>query len=187
MKHFLFSIAFLLLAISAQSQDDFNINDLPNYLVRELNKFRLLNGLDTFEVNQILVDAATIDAEKMSESGQVKVDPEKAKKNLVKAGGTKKGEEVAMNAPISKGRDNYKTEQVAKIIWTRWENNKKDKVILLSPQYMMIGIKCVPDEGNKKAYAVAVFGGYDSFNEGAKKKKELAVPFNTKSKKLQKL
>jgi hypothetical protein len=184
MKHFLFSIAFLLLAISAQSQDDFNINDLPNYLVRELNKFRLLNGLDTFEVNQILVDAATIDAEKMSESGQVKVDPEKAKKNLVKAGGTKKGEEVAMNAPISKGRDNYKTEQVAKIIWTRWENNKKDKVILLSPQYMMIGIKCVPDEGNKKAYAVAVFGGYDSFNEGAKKKKELAVPFNTKSKKL---
>jgi outer membrane protein OmpA-like peptidoglycan-associated protein len=143
-----------------------------------------LNGLDTFEVNQILVDAAAIDAEKMSESGQVKVDPEKAKKNLVKAGGTKKGEEVAMNAPISKGRDNYKTEQVAKIIWTRWENNKKDKVILLSPQYMMIGIKCVPDEGNKKAYAVAVFGGYDSFNEGAKKKKELAVPFNTKSKKL---
>ena len=184
MKHFLFSIAFFLLAISAQSQDDFNINDLPNYLVRELNKFRLLNGLDTFEVNQILVDAASIDAEKMSESGQVKVDPEKAKKNLVKAGGTKKGEEVAMNAPISKGRDNYKTEQVAKIIWTRWENNKKDKVILLSPQYMMIGIKCVPDEGNKKAYAVAVFGGYDSFNEGAKKKKELAVPFNTKSKKL---
>ena len=184
MKHFLFSIAFFLLAISAQSQDDFNINDLPNYLVRELNKFRLLNGLDTFEVNQILVDAASFDAEKMSESGQVKVDPEKAKKNLVKAGGTKKGEEVAMNAPISKGRDNYKTEQVAKIIWTRWENNKKDKVILLSPQYMMIGIKCVPDEGNKKAYAVAVFGGYDSFNEGAKKKKELAVPFNTKSKKL---
>ncbi len=184
MKHFLFSVTFFLIAITAQSQDDFNINDLPNYLVRELNKFRLLNGLDTFEVNQILVDAASIDAEKMSESGQVKVDPEKAKKNLVKAGGTKKGEEVAMNAPISKGRDNYKTEQVAKIIWTRWENNKKDKVILLSPQYMMIGIKCVPDEGNKKAYAVAVFGGYDSFNEGAKKKKELAVPFNTKSKKL---
>jgi outer membrane protein OmpA-like peptidoglycan-associated protein/uncharacterized protein YkwD len=184
MKHFLFSLAFFLLATSAQSQDNFDINDLPNYLVRELNKFRLLNGLDTFEVNQILIDAAAIDAEKMSESGQVKVDPAKAKKNLVKVGGTKKGEEVAMNAPISKGRDNYKTEQVAKIIWTRWENNKKDKVILLSPQYMMIGIKCMPDEGNKKAYAVAVFGGYDSFNDGAKKKKELAVPFNTKSKKL---
>ncbi len=184
MKHFLFSLSFLLLYVSAQSQDDFNINDLPNYLVRELNKFRLLNGLDTFEVNQILVNAAAIDAKKMSESGQVKVDPEKVKKNLVKVGGTKKGEEVAMNSPISKGRDNYKTEQVAKIIWTRWENNKKDKVVLLSPQYMMIGIKCVPDKDNKKAYAVAVFGGYDSFNDGAKKKKELAVPFNNKSKKL---
>lgn len=184
MKYFLISISFFLITVTAQSQDDFNINDLPNHLVRELNKFRILNGLDTFEVNQILIDAAEIDADKMSNSGQVKVDPEKVKKNLVKVGGTKKGEEVAMNAPISKGRDNYKTEQVAKIIWTRWENNKKDKVILLSPQYMMIGIRCLPDEDNKKAYAVAVFGGYDSFNDGAKKKKELAVPFNNKSKKL---
>ena len=52
-------------------------------------------------------------------------------KNLVKSGGTKKGEELAMNAPVSKGRDNYKTADVAKVIYTRWENNKKDKEILL--------------------------------------------------------
>ena len=186
MKYILLSILFLGISFSSFSQQksDFNIDELPNCLVRELNKFRIANGLDTFEVNQILISAADIDAKKMSKSGQVKVDPEKAKKNIVKVGGTKKGEELAMNAPISKGRDDYKTDQVAKVIWTRWENNKKDKVILLSPQFMMIGIKCVPDAGGKKAYAVAVFGGYDSFNEGAKKKKELAVPFNTKSKKL---
>lgn len=184
MKNLLFSITFLCMAFSLKAQDNFNLDELPNFLVRELNKFRILNGLDTFEVNQILVTAAEMDAKKMSASGQVKVDPEKVKKNLVKAGGTNKGEEVAMNAPISKGRDNYKTEQVAKVIWTRWENNKKDKAVLLSPQYMLIGIKCVPDKDGKKAYAVAVFGGYDSFNSGAKKTKELAVPFNTKSKKL---
>jgi outer membrane protein OmpA-like peptidoglycan-associated protein len=184
MKSFLFSITLICLSLSFKAQDNFNIDELPNLLVRELNKFRILNGLDTFEVNQVLISAAGIDAKKMSSSGQVKVEPEKVKKNLVKAGGTNKGEEVAMNAPISKGRDNYKTEQVAKVIWTRWENNKKDKAVLLSPQYMLIGIKCVPDKDGKKAYAVAVFGGYDSFNTGAKKQKELAVPFNTKSKKL---
>lgn len=183
MKKLLFGFFALFFSIVSQAQD-FNLDDLPNQLVRELNRFRMQNGLDTFEVNDILINAATIDAVKMAKSGQVKVDPEKVKKNLVKAGGTNKGEETALMAPVSKGRDTYNTAQVAKVIWTRWENTKKDKAVLLSPQYMMIGIKCVMDKDNKKVVAVAVYGGYDSFNAGAKKKKELAVPYNTKSKKL---
>jgi outer membrane protein OmpA-like peptidoglycan-associated protein len=184
MKKILLSLSLLTFAFISKAQDNFNMDDLPKLLVHELNNFRAKNGLDTFDVNQVLVDASAIDAKAMSKSGQVKVDPEKVKKNLVKAGGTKKGEEVAMNSPVSKGRDNYKTEQVAKIIWTRWENNKKDKEVVLKAQYMMIGITCMMDKDNKKVIATAVFGGYDSFNTGAKMKKELAVPFNTKSKKL---
>ena len=175
----------LLLAVTfTQAQDNFNLDELPNVLVRELNKFRIKNGLDTFEMNDVLITAAGIDAKTFVKSGAAKVDPEKVKKNLVKAGGTKKGEEVAMLAPVSKGRDNYKTEEVAKVIWTRWENNKKDKEILLKAQYMLIGIKCEMLKDGKKVVATAVFGGYDSFNTGAKMKKELDVPFNTKSKKL---
>ena len=184
MRRLLFSFAILFSITVAQAQENFNIDDLPNILVRELNKFRLKNGLDTFEVNQVLIDAAAIDCNKFAKAGVAKVDPEKVKKNLVKAGGTQKGEEVTMLSPVSKGRDNYKTAEVAKVIWTRWENNKKDKEILLKPQYMLIGIKCVMQKDGKKIVATAVFGGYDSFNTGAKMKKELAVPFNTKSKKL---
>ncbi len=184
MKKLLLSLSILLFTGVLQAQD-FNLDDLPNHLVRELNKFRALNGLDTFEVNDILINAAAIDAKSMAKSGQAKVDPEKVKKNLVKSGGTNKGEETAMLAPVSKGRDTYNTAQVAKVIWTRWENTKKDKAVLLSPQYMMVGFKCTMDKDNKKVVAVAVYGGYDSFNAGAKKKKELAVPYNTKSKKLQ--
>jgi outer membrane protein OmpA-like peptidoglycan-associated protein len=184
MRRLLFSFVILFSITVAQAQENFNIDDLPNILVRELNKFRLKNGLDTFEVNQVLIDAAAIDCNKFAKAGVAKVDPEKVKKNLVKAGGTQKGEEVTMLSPVSKGRDNYKTVEVAKVIWTRWENNKKDKEILLKPQYMLIGIKCVMQKDGKKIVATAVFGGYDSFNTGAKMKKELAVPFNTKSKKL---
>ncbi len=184
MKHFFILFVFLFSALAANAQDNFNIDDLPNVLVSELNKFRIKNGLDTFEVNNILIKSSLIDARKMASSGQVKVDPAKVQKNLVKSGGTKKGEEVAMNAPVSKGRDNYKTADVAKVIYTRWENNKKDKEVLLKAQYMMIGITCIMDKDKKKVYATATFGGYDSFNAGAKKKKELSVPFNTKSKKL---
>jgi outer membrane protein OmpA-like peptidoglycan-associated protein len=184
MRRLLFSFVILFSITVAQAQENFNIDDLPTILVRELNKFRLKNGLDTFEVNQVLIDAAAIDCNKFAKAGVAKVDPEKVKKNLVKAGGTQKGEEVTMLSPVSKGRDNYKTAEVAKVIWTRWENNKKDKEILLKPQYMLIGIKCVMQKDGKKIVATAVFGGYDSFNTGAKMKKELAVPFNTKSKKL---
>jgi hypothetical protein len=184
MRKIILSVAFLFFTLAINAQDNFNIDELPNILVRELNKFRIKNGLDTFEVNQVLVDASAIDGNKFAKSGTAKVDPEKVKKNLVKAGGTKKGEEVTMLAPVSKGRDNYKTEEVAKVIWTRWENNKKDKEVVLKAQYMLIGINCVMLKDGKKVVATAVFGGYDSFNTGAKKKKELAVPFNTKSKKL---
>lgn len=175
---------FFLLFFTGFGQNNFDIEQLPRELVHELNKFRVQNGLDTFEVNEILATAAAYDADKMADAQQVKVDPAKVQKNLVKAGGTKKGEEVAMSAPVSKGRDNYKTAEVAKVIWTRWENNKKDKPVVLNPQYTMIGITCFMSEDGKKVYACAVFGGYDSFNTGANKKKELAVPFNTKSKKL---
>jgi hypothetical protein len=184
MRKLLLLITLLFSFEISNAQDNFNIDELSNILVGELNKFRLKNGLDTFEVNQVLINAAEIDGIKFSKSGAAKVDPEKVKKNLVKAGGTKKGEELTILAPVSKGRDNYKTAEVAKVIWTRWENNKKDKEVLLKAQYMLIGIKCVMQKDGKKVVATAVFGGYDSFNTGAKMKKELAVPFNTKSKKL---
>ncbi|MCD6018377.1 MAG: hypothetical protein K0S53_1498 [Bacteroidetes bacterium] len=184
MRKRLLSFVLLFFAIVTQAQDNFNMDELPGILVRELNSFRMKNGLDTFEVNQVLIDAAAIDAKAFAKSGVAKVDQEKVKKNLVKAGGTKKGEEVAMLTPISKGRDNQKTADVAKVIWTRWENNKKDKEILLKAQYMLIGIKCELQKDGKKIVVTAVFGGYDSFNTGAKMKKELAAPYNTKSKKL---
>ncbi len=185
MKRLLLTISVIFFSFFCIAQDNFNIDDLPRILVRELNKFRLQNGLDTFEVNQVLVDAAAIDAKSFAKNGAAKVDQAKAQKNLIKAGGTKKGEELAMLAPVSKGRDNYKTADVAKVVWVRWQNNKKDKEILLKPQYMIIGVKCEMQKDGKKVAVTAVFGGYDSFNTGAKKKKELAVPFNTKSKKLQ--
>jgi hypothetical protein len=184
MKKSLLLFIFLFSATFSEAQENFNIDDLPSIVIRELNKFRIKNGLDTFEVNDVLINAAAIDAKKFSKSGAAKVDPDKVKKNLVKAGGTKKGEELTIIAPVTKGRESYKTTEVAKVIWTRWENNKKDKEILLKAQYMLIGINCVMQKDGKKVVATAVLGGYNSFNTGAKMKKELAVPFNTKSKKL---
>ncbi len=195
MKRYLIFVLAIIFSSASFSQkkqkeqtptdNNFNIEELPKVLLVELNKFRKSKGLDTLETNELLINAAFTSAEKFSDAAKSpKVDPKTTKKNLKSAGATRKGEEVAMNAPISKGRDNYKTDEIAKIIYVRWENNKKDLPVILNPKYVMVGISCMADDDGKKVYASAVFGGYDIINDGAAMKKELAVPYNNKSKKL---
>ena len=182
---FLFSsFVFSLSAQKNKSKNEDTFKRLPETLLVEINKFRKSKGLDTLEFNEMLTNAAAISVSGYDGGGQPKVDPKKTKKNLKKVGATSKGEECLMNAPVSKGKDNYSTDEVAKVIYVRWENNKKDFPILLNPKYVYVGISYIMDDDGKKVYASAVFGGYDITNDGAKKQKELAVPFNTKSKKL---
>lgn len=193
MKKLIFFVVAVCLSggISAQkdkkgktyNDPNFKLDELPKVLLVEINKFRKSKGLDTLELNTMLCEAATNSAAKMIDKNQAKVDPKSTKKFLKKAGATKKGEEVAMKAPVSKGKESYKTDEVAKIIYVRWENNKKDMPVLLNPKYVLVGIGCVMSDDGKKVVASAVFGGYDVYNNGATQKKELPVPYNNKSKK----
>jgi outer membrane protein OmpA-like peptidoglycan-associated protein len=179
--------SFFVMSLSAQKDKKKNedtFEKLPQTLLVEINKFRKSKGLDTLEFNDMLTNAAAISAAGYEDGGQAKVEASKTKKNLKKVGATSKGEECLMSASVSKGRENYTTDDVAKVIYTRWENNKKDFPVLLNPKYVFVGISYIMTEDGKKVYASAVFGGYDIMNDGAKMKKELAVPFNTKSKKM---
>lgn len=158
--------------------------DLPKALITELNRFRKEKGLDTLELNEMLTEAAAKSVDRFDGGGQPKADVAKTKKNLKAVGATNKGEELIMNAPVSKGRDNYTTADVAKVIYTRWENNKKDFPVVLNPKYVYAGISYLISNDGKKVYASAIFGGYDIVNTGAGYKKEMTVPYNNKSKKL---
>jgi hypothetical protein len=188
----LFILLALGLNLSAQKKQksvmiadaNFNLDDLPKHLQVEINKFRKNKGLDTVEMVEMLTNAALNSAADFSGKGQPKVEASKTKKYLKEVGGTKKGEEVMMNSPISKGRENYTTADIAKFIYTKWENNKKDIPVLLNPKYVLLGIGCVPDEEGKKIIASAIFAGYDITNEGVEHKAELAMPYNSKAKKL---
>ncbi len=179
--------SFFVLSLSAQKDKKKNedtFEKLPQTLLVEINKFRKSKGLDSLEMNDMLKNAAALSAGSYDDGGQAKVEASKTKKNLKKVGATSKGEECLMSAPVSKGKENYSTDDVAKVIYTRWENNKKDIPVLLNPKYVYVGISYIMSEDGKKVYASAVFGGYDITNDGAKMGKELAVPFNTKSKKM---
>lgn len=162
----------------------FKLDSLPNILLRELNRFRAQKGLDRLEFTTMMNEAAALSSETMAGAGKDKVEPATTKKNLKKVGATKRGEEITMKAPISKGREFYKTEEVAKVIYDRWESNVKNLLVLNNPKFTLIGINCAVDDENKKVFVSAMFGGYDITNEGAEHKKELAVPYNKTSKKL---
>lgn len=166
------------------SDENFKLDSLPNVLLRELNRFRAEKGLGRLEFSDMLMDAAYLSADKMASSGKDKLEAKDTKKHLKKSGATPRGEEVTMKAPVSKGRENYKTEDVAKTIYNRWESNPKNLLVLTNPKFTLVGIQCMLDDVGKKVFASAVFGGYDITNGGAPYRKELTVPYNKGSKKL---
>jgi len=181
---FAFACNLVIAQKNKQPITDAMFEDLPKVLLTEINRFRKEKGLDTLEYSQMLSEAAASSVESFEGGGQPKVDPKKTKKNLKSVGATNKGEELLMNAPVSKGRDNYSTADVAKVIYTRWENNKKDLPVVLNPKYVYAGISYLISDDGKKVYASAILGGYDIVNTGVEHKKELKVPYNTKSKKM---
>ena len=167
------------------SDENFKLQELPRVILKELNRFRVSKGLDTLEMSDMLQNSGELSAEKMASSGKDKIDSKQTLKHLKKAGATKRGEEITMKAPVSKGRENYKTEDVAKTIYNRWESNPKNLPVVINPKFTLVGISCSLDDDGKKVYVSAVFGGYDILNGGVIHKDQLSVPFNKKSKKLQ--
>lgn len=155
-------------------------------LIYAINKLRAANGLDSFEVHDVLIRASSLSSAKMAK--QQRADNASLAKttpyNMKKAGGTSKAEELVFATVIGKGKNELSCDEMVATVMKKWGLGKKEKEIILRPSNVYIGLTSQPDEQDKKAYISAVFGNYQSFNEGAKLKKQLKVPYNTKSKSL---
>jgi uncharacterized protein YkwD len=164
----------------------YNYDSLNLCILKGLNQFRSENRLDSLERNEILTKASVFSSDKMAKeqqanaAGLVKTTP----KNLKKAGATPKGQELIIVMPMGKGQNQLPPTEIAKAIVQKWTLSKKEKEIILNPANTYLGLNCVSDDNEKRVYISAIFGNYQSLNGGVKHKKELAVPFNTKSKKL---
>jgi hypothetical protein len=196
MKHFLLA-AFLMLSscdFYAQKKDKneekpavpdiFKQEDLPKIILKELNRFRVSQGVDTLEMSDMLCYSSELTTYKIASTGKEKIEQKLTLKNLKKAGATQKGEEITMKATVSKGKENYKTTEVAQSVYSKWEVNPKTLPVLLNPKFTLAGIASTLSEDGKRVFVSAVFGGYDITNGGVIYKSQLSVPFNTKSKKL---
>ena len=184
-------ILFITQSLCAQKSNSarisaYNYDSLNLCILKGLNQFRAENRLDSLENNPILVNASVFSSDKMAKAqqadaaGLVKTTP----KNLKKAGATTKGQELIIVMPMGKGQNQLPPTEIAKAIIQKWTLGKKEKEIILNPANTYIGINCVSDDNEKRVYISAMFGNYQTFNAGVKHKKELTVPFNTKSKKL---
>lgn len=191
MKKLLFPLLLVLLCLNTFAQkkkkktisdENFKLEELPKVILKELNRFRISKGLDTLEMSEMLQFSGELSADKMASANKDKIEQKQTLKHLKKAGATKRGEEITMKAPISKGRENYKTSDVAKTIYNRWESNPKNLPIVTNPKFTLVGISCSLSDDSKKVFVSAVFGGYDILNGGVIHKKQLEIPFNSKSK-----
>ncbi len=167
--------------------DNYYYDSFKHILIQELNKFRVQNDLDTLSLDAtVLAKAADLSSAEMSEEEHVieaQALPVVTPKHLKKSGGSNKGEELVIALPLGKGKNLVSPADEVKAILLKWTKGKKEKNILLNPANVYVGIGDVADKNGKRLYISAVFGNYQTYNQGAKKKTELAVPFNNKSKK----
>ncbi|HEY1040628.1 MAG TPA: hypothetical protein VGF30_14540 [Bacteroidia bacterium] len=167
-------------------QQGFNQEEFNRLLLQELNLFRTQKGIDSVDLMPQLYTAADLSATDMAKNEKADINnaSKLTPKYLKKAGCTNKGEEIVISVPIGQGKNYKDAKALVKLASLKWPTNKKDKAVLLNPANVYAGISARPDKNGKKIYVSVVMGSFQSFNGGVKKKSELAVPFNTKSKKL---
>lgn len=179
---------FLLLLTSLSSvhaQIKFKVDDMQRLMLDELNKFRTAKGLETLESVTVLKNAASMSATDMADEESEKTTPDISIKYLQAAGATVKGSELTGKSITTKGKEDYRTTEVARMIYEKWETNDKALLILMNPMYKLCGVAAVMDELGEKVYVSMFFGGYDIVNDGIRQKKQLEVPYNTVAAKLQ--
>lgn len=184
---FISILIFSSTSLSAKSEGSNELTDSLNvYLLKELNRVRHELNLDSLSDNETLFKAAQLKAAAMAEDEKASLEPGETAQRLKKFGGTNKTDELVIGINIGKKKDFDAMKELAKTIADKWKSGKKELPVLSNATYVYASVSSFTDEPGKKVYVSVVFGGFDSFNKGAKKKKELKVPYNKKGKKLQK-
>lgn len=198
MRPFFYLLLFVFIAQASLAQKNeknpeqqdvpagFDYITFNKLLLAGINKFRLENKIDTLEINDVLQGASEISSSAMA--GNESADPKNLRqttpKNIKKAGGSNKGEEIVIVTPLGKGKNQLKPEDIVKTILAKWTTNLKEKSVILNSAYTYAGVGCGMDPDEKRAYVSLVLGNFQSLNNGAQHRGEMKAPFNKKSKKL---
>jgi hypothetical protein len=185
-------LSFTLLQAFSQKatpESDFNIEESKQALLRVLNKIRKDNNLDTLEFNEQLGKASDVQAVDMARMGKADLTNSSGKyattvKRVMAFGGTNKAEELVLALSIVKGKTSMNSKEFAEAVFYKWRTGKRNQAIIKNADYLFASPAVSLDGSGKKAYVSIVFGNFSTFNTGADKKKELAVPYTASKKKM---
>jgi hypothetical protein len=169
--------------------NDFNTKEAEIALLKALNKVRIENKLDSLEYNDVLGKAAAIQSTDMAKNGKAQLENSKGKykttqKRVISVGGTNKTQELVLATSIVKGKTTMSAQELADAAFYKWRVGKANQSVIKNADYLFASPSVTIDASGKKAYISIVFGSFNTFNSGADKKKELPVPYSSKTKKL---
>jgi hypothetical protein len=173
----------------ADSSAGFTPLNFENYLLKALNDWRKMEGIDTLESNPVLYSTAEHHAAFMAIENKLETEePNKKYKTTgdrsIHYGGTRKVDEIIYSTAIAQGSQEMSTSAVIEIVLNKWKEGKKERPLCLDGKFIFVGISCKLEKGGKKAFVSVVLGDYTSFNTGAAKRNTLKVPFTKKYKKV---
>jgi len=153
-------------------------------LFDKINEHRIKFELDSIVEEEILTQAAQDNGKYMA-SVNKETDIQSGKKKttgdrIMFYGGSNFGYELTRKVTIKKGKIYLTYRQAIDEIMFKWTSGKKKLEILDDKNLIFVGIGAYIDGTEKRLYVSAVFGNYKSFNKGADKRKELAVPYTKK-------
>ncbi|MFY9311508.1 MAG: hypothetical protein WAQ28_20860 [Bacteroidia bacterium] len=175
--------------LNKEVQSDFDIDNTVRSIIEEINKVRIQNGVDSVVFNEVLAKASAIQAEHTAEKGKADLENSSGKykttaKRVISVGGTKNAEELVLSVAIQKDKKNMSPKEVANAAVAKWLTGKKEPGIIKNGNYVYASPSIKLDETGKKAFISVVFGSFNTFNPGVKKRKELKVRFTKKNKKI---
>lgn len=177
-------------AAETKSADNSEImKEVEALVLKGINDMRTAANMDSLERNEILEKTSASQADFMASIGKAQLVQDNKKMSttglrLQAFGGTQKAQELVIMMPAVKGKNTFTAQQIAEGILKKWQTSKKEKPIILGNNNVYIGVSARLSADSKKSLVSAVFGGFDSFNMGASKRKELAVRYTKKNKKL---
>lgn len=197
---FLTNISFAQKKSKSKSKDKFeteqtestvNTDSTAVLILKKLNDIRKGLNIDVLEYEPMLAKASAVQTESMAEKGKADLTNSRGKysttgKRVIAFGGTKNAEEIVLSLSALKGKIPVTPEELADAIVKKWQTGKKELGIITSGNYVYASPSVTIDESGKKAFVSVVFGSFNTFNKGAgkKKRKELAVRYTRKNKKI---
>lgn len=154
-----------------------------------LNKIRVENYTDSLEFNEMLAKASIIQSEDMAKNGKAILENSKGKykttaKRVIALGGTKNAEELVLSLAALKDKKQLSPQEIADAAVLKWKTGKKEQIIIKNGNYVYASPSVKTDVTGKKIFISVVFGSFNTFNAGVKKRKELKVRFTKKNKKI---